>query len=262
MRLFILILLFVVSPAANAQFPTHTRPGEKDTILVQLANAKEDTTRVNMYISLFYDYPATKKEKRKYAVAIARLSQELSYKKGIAEGYNCLGLTDAHSLAHVGRTMGDYNMARYYFEQTGNMRGVGAVLSNIGKSLFNRGDRTGALDTFLRARVILEQCNDTAYLPFALYNIGSCYFKSKDYPRAIAHYNKAKSIFEFYGVQQGVAGCYWAIGHCYRQQKQYHEAIDAAKLSLEASQKSGCEKCISVSKKLLKKLEKKYVTPA
>ncbi len=251
------ILLLLVAVNAHAQFPTHTRPGEKDAMITTLANAKEDTFKVMMYRSLFYDYLTSKKEKRKYAEAMFTLSEKLNYKKGLAEAYNCLGQTDAHSLKHAGRIMDDYHMARYYFEQLGDVRGVGGVLSNMAKTLYFRSGHGGALDTLMRARQLLEGIGDTAYLPLVYYNIGSYYYRAHDYTKAIESYTAARKIFKTSQVQQGIAGCCWVMGLCYMKLEKYDDAIALAHASIDAAHKTVCEKCVQLGEKLLRRAEKK-----
>jgi len=252
MRTSILSLFFLlISSTIYAQFPTHTRPGEKDSILAQLANAKDDTFKVKMYHSFISDYVVTKKEKRRYAQAMLALSQQLDYKEGIAEAYNSIGITYAHSLAHADRAMDNYYMARYYFEQVKDLRGLGGVICNMGDIYAYRREYQRALDTLTRAEQLLVAIKDSStYLPITIYNIGACYYRMKDYDKARQAYSTANAFFKHREIQQGMPGCYWAIGWCYLKQDKYDDAIAMAALSLAAAQKTACKKCVQLAEQL------------
>lgn len=251
MRLFLSTILLFLLQHANAQFPTHTRPGEKDSMLVQLANAKEDTFKVKMYHSLICDYIVTQKEKRRYARAMLALSQQLDYKKGIAEAYNSIGLTYTHSLAHADKAMDNYNMARYYFEQVNDLRGLGGVICNMGNIYADRREYQRALDTLTSAEQLLVAIKDSStYLPIAIYDIGACYYRMRDYDKARQAYSTANTFFKHREIQQGMAGCYWAIGWCYLKQDKYDDAMSMATLSLAAAQKTACKKCVQLAEQL------------
>ncbi len=257
MRLIIFALLLFLSQQTHAQFPTHTRPGEKDSMLVQLANAKDDTFKVEMYHSLICDYIVTQKEKRRYAQAMLALSQQLDYKEGIADAYNSIGITYAHSLAHADRAMDNYYMARYYFEQVKDLRGLGGVICNMGDIYAYRREYQRALDTLTRAEQLLVAIKDSStYLPITIYDIGACYYGMKDYDKARQAYSTANAFFKHRKIQQGMAGCYWAIGWCYLKQDKYDDAMAMAALSLAAAQKTACKKCVQLAEKLQRRARK------
>jgi tetratricopeptide (TPR) repeat protein len=256
MRNLIATLLLLLSLTARAQFPTHTKPDEKDAMLALLANAKEDTFKVKIYHSLISDYIVTQKEKRRYAQAMLALSQQLDYKKGIAAAYNSIGLTYAHSLAHEDRAMDNYNMARYYFEQVNDLHGLGGVICNMGNIYANRREYQRALDTLIKAEQLLAGIKDSFYLPITIYDIGACYYRMKDYDKGIQAYATANAFFKNRQIQQGMAGCYWAMGWCYLKQDRYEDALAMATLSLATAHKTACKKCVQLAEKLQRRARK------
>lgn len=256
MRNLIATLLLLLSLTAHAQFPTHTKPGEKDSMITALTNAKDDTFKAQMYSSLINDFKVTTKEKRRYAQAMLALSQQLDYKKGIADAYNSIGLTYAHSLAHEDKAMDNYNMARYYFEQVNDLRGLGGVICNMGNIYAIRREYQRALDTLTRAEQLLVGIKDSFYLPITIYDIGACYYRMKDYDKARQAYTTANAFFKKRQIQQGMAGCYWAMGWCYLKQDNYDDAMAMATLSLAAALKTDCKKCVQLAEKLQRRARK------
>ena len=255
MRLLITSLLLHLTFIANAQWPLYVKQQARDSILTCLANAPEDTVKVNLYLSLFYNYVASKRERHRYAANIISLSRKLNYTRGIAEGYICSGQNG--NFLHRDEALADFGMAKYLFETLGDQRGLGHALlciSVVYNNYLYEYDKS--LDVLLQSKKIFEAINDSDYLSIALYDIGACYNGKKDYSKAIEYYKAANVIFKALDkkidTKRGQALAYWAMGHCYKRQGKYNEAEASAKMSLDLARSADCNKCVRFAEKLLK----------
>ncbi len=233
-----------------------------DSVLAEIQKAKNDTDKVRLYETLFYDlddpYESLTKgenpgEKLKYAISIISLSQQSNYKWGLAQGYNCMGLvymfTDRR---HPNKALENFYKAADILRNLGDMHMLGGVTANIGSVFFQHHFRKRSMDTLLRAKEILESIHDSSlYLACTYEKLGIVLSSSKNYQEAIESYLKAKTIFEKKRSKKYPCDIYLLLGWAYAGQKSYNDAslytkmgLDIAKETKDSVMVTNAEKCL------------------
>jgi tetratricopeptide (TPR) repeat protein len=223
---FLVIVLTGISFAAKAQL------SQKDSLLAEIQKSKDDTNKVKMYEHLIYDedgviHTDTKvvDEKLEYAQKVLSLSQKLGYKKGIAEGYNDIGIAYMYKKGYSKSAFENLGNAHMAFEAIGDKYGVGGAMCNAGILRLRLGERKQALETLLAARDTLQAFKGSIYLAITLDKLALAYYRGKDYDNALDNFHAAKDIYEKAGKKRYLAGVYVQISEVLRKQKKYDDAV-------------------------------------
>ena len=201
---------------------------ELDSLQHQLAAAPTVEARIDLLnkLSLAYSTLSLIRSEQLAKEALA-LAQPIGYAKGIASGYNALGICSS--------TRGNYNEGLDYFMQSlqlreslGDLDAIASTHSNIARVFSYQHDYDRALEYALKAIEAKRKINNPLQLGLGYINLGGIYMNKKNYPLALTMFSSAHDLFEErkMTVQQG-----WAlvdIARVYDAIENYPEALATA----------------------------------
>jgi len=228
---------------------TYSQDVKIDSLIKELKTAKEDTNKVNILNKLseiggwrIGNYDTT----MYYAQTAMQLAEKLEFKKGIATGYNNIGV--------IYRNQGNYPEALKNFlillkihEEIGDKGGTADAYNHIGIIYRNQGNYPEALKNYFTSLKIFEEIGDKSGIAINYINIGIIYKNQDNYPKALKNLFAALKIFEEIGDKGGIAPCYLNIGNTYTKMR------DAKK------GKEWLEKALNLSKEIGMKEHTKYI---
>ncbi len=238
-------LLFFLSIGILLPFKYSFAQNRKiDSLNTLLKIDKEDTNKVKHLIKvgdaykIIGGYDSTIQCSKRALL----LSQQLNFKKGVANSYNNIG--------HIYFIQGDYSKALENLhkalkidEELKNKKGMSTRLGNIGNVYKDQGNYLKALDTYLKALKIDEELGNKSGIARHLCNIGIIYKEQADYPKTLDYYLKAKQVYEELEDKNGMALILGNIGSVYHAKKDYSKTLDyyfkALKIDEESENKNG-----------------------
>ena len=171
-----------------------------DSLLTELAKAKEDTNKVNILYELCFRVRDLNDLELalKYGEEGFQLANRLKYKKGIA-----------------------------------------GALGNMG-SIYNlQGDYNEAIKKQMAALQIRQEINDKEGIARSYLHLGNVYSSKDNLSEALKNYYAALKNFEITGYKKGIAGVFQSIGGIYSYQGNYKEAKENYLLSLKVREEIG-----------------------
>jgi tetratricopeptide (TPR) repeat protein len=162
-----------------------------DSLILKLDQKMIDTARINLLNTIASEiYFVNPDQINEFAQKALDLSEDLNYKKGIAEAYNNLGI--------YYRNKGIYDLAIDYFfnsleimEKTRNRKGIARCYNLIGIIYYNMQDNKPSLEYFNKALEINIEQNDKKWIAGNYNNVGLIYERMGDYSLALEYYFKA-----------------------------------------------------------------------
>lgn len=224
-----LVFLFCLAQT----LPAWTQDNEKISKLKEQASSSVDTVRALLYSDLCYEYRFISQDSAiAYGNKAIQLAQQSSFKKGIAQGMNDLGIiyTDQNN---VKKSLALYDAALSIRITLKDTAGQGSLYNKIG--IIHQ--KTGALDLALKNQLnalkIFENINHKYGAAQCLNNIAIIYFDQGRLEDALNYYDQSLEIKTSIGDQYGIAGTLANIGNIYYQQKDFKRAISKTKESIE-----------------------------
>lgn len=229
--LFIGCLLFVFVSNTNGQTK------EIDSLVKIAETAKEDTNRINAYLSVI---PLVMEGEPVRGVKYGKIALELAkpLKDSSWQG-TCL--------QHIGICYdykGDLDSCLYFLNASNelyrNIKRVDRqahVISDIAIAYYVRGNYELALRHFLQSLELQRINGDKRYISKTLNNIGLLYKSRKDYANAIRFYSESIGIKEELKDEQGLVNTYMNIGSMYHSQKKNDSALLFAQKCMALAQK-------------------------
>jgi signal transduction histidine kinase len=184
MRLSFVILLFLCCFLCRAQ-----KEGQAliDSLMQVLPGRKADTGKVTLFarISRLY-YGVDPRRGFVFADSALALSQQLEWKRGIAESYNNLGLLTGDTGNNAG--------AREYFEKSlainralGAQTAIISNLNNIGRRYARENNFARAADLYFQALALADSLGNNEQAALVGTNLTALYILQQDFPKAIAY---------------------------------------------------------------------------
>lgn len=170
-----------------------------DSLLRLLPQARADTNKVQLYISIGQQYEGSDPETAKYYYQEARdLSQQLGFKKGLVTFY-----------------------------------------MNYTYVLNQQGFYDSSLQMNLESVQIAREIRDNLLLGKALFNTGSSYRLKEDYEQAVQYYEEGRLLMEPYKDELINAQACDILQNLYTGMKQYHKALEYGRKAVEGLKKAG-----------------------
>jgi serine phosphatase RsbU (regulator of sigma subunit)/DNA-binding CsgD family transcriptional regulator len=213
-----ILVLFVICIFWNKN-SIQSQSFEIDSLLTELNQAKEDTTKVNILNNISYQFyfVGDFDTELKYAEDALNLAKKLKWKKGIA-----------HALKNIGSAYDDkgnyiealeyYTQSIKLFEEIGSKKGIADTYNNIGSVYVNQGNYVEALKKYFSSLKIMEETNDKKGLALVNNNIGLVYHEQNDFIKALNYYHSSLKIMEEMKDMKGIANAYNNIGNVYLDQ--------------------------------------------
>jgi len=202
-------------------------------------NSAPDTNLANVYNNLGYELRRVNPDSSKFfSDKGLALSLSLNYKKGIAFGYNNLGVF-YHLQGKYPEALKYYNLSKKIKEDIGDVKGVISSQNNAGIVYYLQGYYDKAIELYTRSLKMQEQIQDTAGKANTLNYIASVHFYLTDYQAALKNYLEALKIYEVSGDKAGLAQEYNNIGVIYNTLGNIDKAIESYNRSLELTKDLG-----------------------
>lgn len=232
---FLLIILFLFIPLL-----TQSQNKKIDSLFALVKTDKEDTNKVIHLYKICGQYININEYEKGIANAkkgIA-LAENLNYKKGIAAGYNYIGIIYDYQ--------DNYPEAlKMYFKnveirrEIKDKKGIGIALNNIGLIYWQQGNYPEALRAYFESLKIMEEVKYKLGIADCYVNIGNIYGKLNNYPEALKNYNAALKIRKEINDKQGIASSYNNIGIIYDYQGNFAEALKNQFMALNIFEEIG-----------------------
>jgi signal transduction histidine kinase/tetratricopeptide (TPR) repeat protein len=262
----ILIIFNLAALNVFAKQQNRSTDSLKSLVVASLKNqARPDTLTISRINKLAKGYFASYPDSALYYGSLEiKLSKQINYKKGIADGLS--------HLAHVNTLRGDYTTssknytaALQLYQQINNVygictsyQGLGYVQNYLGNydtaiGLYNKslalilkaddeeneakcynllgitydskGDYSKALDCYFKSLFINIKRKDVLSSAYKYNNIGLIMHRLELYPKAINYYNRALAIWKKRDNKQGISGACQNIGETLLAQRKLPEAI-------------------------------------
>jgi tetratricopeptide (TPR) repeat protein len=147
MKYRLLIVLFFLTSTVNVS----AQQDHLDSLKLQLKLSEEDTTKVNLYATLAWEYAWTYPDTSlAYSSAGLKLARKLNFASGEIK-----------------------------------------ILDGMSESFSQKGNHPKALEAALNALHLIEKSGDSSRINWAITAIGNVYFYSGDYQKAIFYYLKS-----------------------------------------------------------------------
>ena len=227
-RGFLVLSFYVISfSAALAQTPLI------DSLINQLAIAREDTTKVKMLNHLAFAFyrinPDTTVE---LATAGLELARKLDFKWGEGVALQRIGLGH-NSLGQADLAIDFYEQSLAVFRASGDSTSVSATLMNMGSSFYGQARFDDAVGVFQQALVIAEAVGNKRRMAGLLNNMGVVEQGQTNYPSALDFYQRSLALKEELGLTQSASSTIQNIGNIYLALKDYDKAQAALNRALE-----------------------------
>ncbi|WP_298510811.1 sensor histidine kinase [uncultured Kordia sp.] len=188
-----------------------------------MKNKKDDTTKVNYLNGLASKYKYTDSIARFYASEAKRISEKISYSKGLSKSLYRLGSLE--------KRKENYQEAETYYlaslnirEKNKNLRGI--VFTNIQLSQVYQEMRVYE-KAIQHGKGALETClliNDEEVLALTYHVLATIYEDVNDYSASLRAYHNSIKIHEKMGDEASLADLYLSIGKLYTTLKKKHQA--------------------------------------
>ncbi len=215
-----------------------------DSIGILFKAEKSDTIKIDHLNNLCWEY----RKIGLYDTAMQlgnkalQLSQQLNFKKGIANSYSNIGVVYWNQ-SNYPKALDYYFKALKLDEELNNKKGIAKRLGNIGVVYSELADYGKALEYYFKALKLGEELGDKNRIAIQLGNIGNVYIMQVNFPKALEYCFRALKIKEELGDKNGVSGWLSNIANIYFAQKDYTKALDydtkALKIAEEVGDKNG-----------------------
>lgn len=230
---YILFSLFFIK-ISNAQNNKLT-----DSLKNVLSKSGSDTTRVNLLNQLsiaYYDIENADSSMH-YANQALQEAKKINYKKGLARAYR--------NFAGVELVKGNYPIALehykeslYYYQQLNDVKGEGAVITNMGIVYYQQSIYSEAQKCFFKALQIDINLKDSVGISEDYRNIGMVFNQQKKPEEALRYNLQALEIQKAMNDEVNMAITYNNIGSAYSSMDRFEEALKNHKEAVRLMQKA------------------------
>lgn len=252
---------------------------ELDSLKQELHKPNHDTTKVLVMLKIGARYYQISPDSLAYYTKQAMtLAREIDFQKGVANGYNVLGIyaysqsdfrtaqknykeflriseetndypginRALNNMGLVSKNLGDYISSLSYYERSleikdkiGDLEGKGGTLNNMGLLYHEIGDYSMALQCYFESLTIKEQIGKKEAFASTYSNVGAVYYENSEFEKAKEYYNKSFDLYSKYGKILAVGRSYRDLGTVYQALEQYEEAKEAFDKSLSIANEQG-----------------------
>ncbi len=177
---------------------------------------------------------------------IVAFSDNIGYKKGVASGYNGMGL------AYM--TKQDFTQALDYFQKALQIRidindkeGVGWTYNNIGIMYGNKSDYKESIKYHLKAIKVREEIGDKSGMAASYGKMGHLYSGLGNFPEGLKDYFIALKLGEELKDKDQIAISNGDIGQIYYNQGNFNEALKYYQYVLKIGEETGNKFILSAS---------------
>ncbi len=152
------------------------------------------------------------------------LSEKISFDKGIARGYNVIGLGNWITGNHM-EALTYFQKGLLLFTKINDKIGMGFILNNIGLVYYYQKDFHTAMEYAIRALEVHQALNNPEGIGLALNNIGLDHEGLGNLTLALEYYQRGLKTFQDAKIRMGIGQSFTDIGYVYYAQKDYSRAL-------------------------------------
>lgn len=202
----------------------------------------QDTNRVKVLTNLCWTYKDTNPLKAlEYGEKALQLAQKLSYKSGIANAYNYLGVV-YNTQGNYLKSQGSHLLSAQAFKKIRDKIGVSQAYQRAGITPRKNHEFQKALEYYQLSLKVARQIKDPFRIASPLSNMGGVYQSLGDYKKALTYYQNALTIYKTLADSAMIGITLNNIGKTYENQnatqlaqEYYLEAKNIAEQSKDSS---------------------------
>ena len=176
-----------------------------DSLLQQLPNAKNDTSRAKIFSRLSTAFaPNDSAEAFNYANKCINISKQARWAKGIGLAYYAFA-TAYYNISDYTTSLQNSQRAYDIFKRLDDKDKIGAALLMIGTNYRELGYYTKAIENDFAALRLFEEINNKYGIKECYNNIGNSYYYIYDFDKARENYNKALAVNRELKNKYGIA---------------------------------------------------------
>ena len=200
---------------------------EIDSLTIQLAYQKQDSSKVNTSVHLikaFYDVKDYKKALM-YIDQTEKLSKQLNFTRGIADAnyYKALIYSQKNDYFNA---IDHFTKARTAYQSLNDALGVAQVNNSIGLIEISRGNYASGLKLSLSALQVFEDQHLPEQLSIAYNNLAEAYYNTHQIDRALEYNFKALGVRQQLNDSLGIKTSTKKIAELYSARREHRRAIE------------------------------------
>ena len=210
---------------------------EIDKLALELAFQEQDSLKVETSLKLIralYDISDYERA-LEYILKSEKLSNNINYKKGIAEITYFKSLIYAQKDDYINAVSG-YNKSKALFNSLNDTLSVAKVNNSIGLIEIKRGNYNKGLQFSLAAIAELEKRNLVKDLNLAYSNLANAYYNINLFEKATEFYLKAVSVQNKLNDNKGINESHSKLAELYSKKKEHRKAIEYYEKVLKSSE--------------------------
>ena len=208
-----------------------------DNLALELAFQEQDSLKVETSLKLIkalYDINDYERA-LEYILKSEKLSQNINYKKGIAEITYYKSLIYAQKNDYINAVSG-YNKSKTLFNSLNDTLSVAKVNNSIGLIEIKRGNYNKGLQFSLAAIKELERRNLVKELNLSYSNLAKAYYNINLHEKALDFYLKALNVQLKLNDVKGINESQSKLAELYSNKKEHRKAIEYYEKVLESSE--------------------------
>jgi len=225
-------LVVVISAVFVCGIPCLAQPSE-DSLLVELENAKHDTTRViilnNLTGSVINQDPD---QALIYSEKAIKLALEIGFDRELTSAYNNNGIAHYYK-GNLDKASRRFQQKLALSKKINDKAGVASALNFLGILATVHGKFDEGLKYHSKSLKIRQESGDVEGIASSYNNIASIYARKGDYDKGIEYNIRALELFEKHDLKEGVASSYGALVTLYIYIEDFIKAKEIAVKALE-----------------------------
>jgi two-component system, NarL family, sensor kinase len=217
----------------------------KDSLLQQLAVAKEDTNKVWLYIKLSKAIQASDMPKAHlYSEEAYGLSEKLHFDKGKFKAI----LRKTGLFRASGNVDSVFECNKRFLALAKQMKdtlNIAVGFINIAESYNDLGDAEKAIEFSLQGLAVIERVGAPELKQDAYDNLQRIYFTRSEYGKSIEYGTKSVQIARALNVPQRIASALFNLSVAYNNNKEFDKAIAAANEVVSISRANGDDRVVA-----------------
>jgi len=208
-----------------------------DNLALELAFQEQDSLKVETSLKIIkalFDIKDYERA-REYILKSEKLSNNLNYKKGIAEITYYKSLIYAQKDDYINAVSG-YNKSKALFNALNDTLSVAKVNNSIGLIEIKRGNYNRGLQFSLAAIKELEKRNLISDLNLAYRNLAKAYYNTNLFEKAMEFYLKALGVQMKLNDSKGINESHSKLAELYSNKKEHRKAIEYYEKVLKSSE--------------------------
>ena len=208
-----------------------------DNLALELAFQEQDSLKVETSLKIIKALLDIKdyERAREYILKSEKLSNNLNYKKGIAEITYYKSLIYAQKDDYINAVSG-YNKSKALFNALNDTLSVAKVNNSIGLIEIKRGNYNRGLQFSLAAIKELEKRNLISDLNLAYRNLAKAYYNTNLFEKAMEFYLKALGVQMKLNDSKGINESHSKLAELYSNKKEHRKAIEYYEKVLKSSE--------------------------